>query len=611
MSDQLTSDQVTSDRIAFAPGETWDLASIFPGGPGGEAFNREAEALGEQIRILTAEADALPATFDANALARVFLALEGIVERLEQISTYAVCASAADATGKAALRADTIANDLVNRYGRAGVVPTARLISCTDAQFEALLALPALADLGGKLREQRRLARFRLPEGEEALATELTRDGALGWGELYELDSGAIRIPFDRGNGEERLSPGQLAPLVAHDDKALRDRAQVALEAGWRPISTRAAKVLTHLTGTRTVLNDRRKLDALDEPCANAKLERRTLDAMMEAARRAQPLMHRYLAAKARALTGSAQGTLSWADTFAHLGESGGKVAYADAQRFIVDQFGAFSPGLAGFARDALAGSWVEVEDRPGKRGGGFCADLPLSRQSRIFMTWGASARSVSTLAHELGHAFHNHVLHDVPPAQRRVPMTLAETASTFAELLVREASLAQVTAPAARLRLLDASLGDALAFLVNIPARFELELALYRLRADGPLDTDALEAETVAIFSKWYGPSVPVVDPTFWIGKAHFYIPTLAFYNFPYTFGYLFSNLVYERFRPLGAAGAPGYERLLRRTGDAWAEPIAKDDLGVDLGDPETWMSALGPVRRDLDAFLAMVEGS
>ena len=217
----------------------------------------------------------------------------------------------------------------------------------------------------------------------------------------------------------------------------------------------------------------------------------------------------------------------------------------------------------------------------------------------------------MSTLAHELGHAFHNHVLHEVPSAQRRVPMTLAETASTFAELLVREASLAQVTDEGARLRLLDASLSDALAFLCNIPARFELEQALYRLRAEGPLDPDAVEAETVAIFSKWYGPTVEKVDPTFWISKAHFYIPTLSFYNFPYTFGYLFSNLVYERFRPLGAAGAPGYERLLRRTGDAWAEPIARDELGVDLGSPDTWTSALKPVERDLAAFLAILEGS
>jgi pepF/M3 family oligoendopeptidase len=593
--------------MSFAPTETWDLASIFAGGPGGAPFLAEVDALGSAIAGLTTRADALPAGVAGDALSDVLLALDTLSERLEQVGSYAACAAAEDAGGKEARRAEALANDLYARFARAAVVPTARITDATDTTFEAFVARAELAHLDGALREKRRLGRMRLPEKEEALAAELSRDGVLGWGELYEMDAGALRIPFDRGHGVEQLSAGQLAPLVAHDDKAMRDRAQAALEAGWRPLGPRAAKVLTHLTGTRITLNERRGLGVLDEPCANAKIEPRTLDAMIEAARRAQPLMHRYLAAKARVRGGP----LSWADTVSHLGTAGGRVEYGEAQSFIVEQFGAFSPALAGFAQGALAGRWVEVEDRPGKRGGGFCADIPLARQSRIFMTWGGSARSMSTLAHELGHAFHNHVLHDVPAAQRRVPMTLAETASTFAELLVREAALGAVRDDQQRLRLLDASLADALAFLCNIPARFELEQALYRLRANGPLDPDELEAECVAIFSRWYGPSVATVDPTFWISKAHFYIASLSFYNFPYTFGYLFSNLVYERFRPLGAAGAPGYERLLRRTGDAWAEPIARAELGLDLGDPETWVSALGPVERDLRAFLALVDGS
>lgn len=591
--------------MTYAPSPTWDLESVLPGGPGGDAFAREAEALGAELTALTAQADALPAVPEPAALARVLLDLLALSERLDQLGTFAGCSVAADASGKAAIRADSLANDLHNRFSRAWVVPNARVGSCDEALFSVLLALPELAELQGLLLEKRRLARFRLPEQQEALAAELMRDGVSGWGELYDMDAGALRIPFDRGNGLESLSPGQLSPLLGHDDKDLRDRASAALQEGWRPIAPRAAKVLTHLTGTRMVLNERRGLHMLDEPCANAKMEPRTLEAMIEATRRARPLMRRYLAAKARHL---GQDSLSWADTYAQVGTGGGSHSYEDAQRFIVEQFESFSPSLSGFARRALEGRWVEVEDRPGKRGGGFCADLPLSRQSRIFMTWGGSARSLSTLAHELGHAFHNHVLHQVPAAQRRVPMTLAETASTFAELLVREASLAQVTDPGARLRLLDASLSDALAFLANIPARFELEQALYRMRAQGPLDPEALDAECVSIFRDWYGPSVPQVDPTFWISKLHFYIPTLSFYNFPYTFGYLFSNLVYERFRPLGAAGAPGYEQLLRRTGDAWAEPIAQEELGLDLGLPETWTRALSPVERDLEAFLAIV---
>jgi oligoendopeptidase F len=593
--------------MTYAPNETYDLDALFPGGPAGAAFSEAAAALSAELEALLARADALTERPAPGLFADLLLAFEDVGVRMEQLGTFTACAAAADAQGKAAIRAESRASELYNRLGRAWVVPNARIARGADEDFAALLAEPRIAHMRGMLEEKRRLARFRLPEAEDALSTELARDGILAWGELYDVESGGLRIRFDRGNGPEDLSPGQLSSVLAHEDKPTRDAAHAAYVGGWRTIADRCARALTHITGTRATLNARRGLDTLDEPLANAKMERATLDAMLACARHAQPMMHRYLALKARA---RGQEQLSWADTYALLGTAGGKIPYAQAQDFIVEQFDGFAPGLADFARRAFRERWVEVEDRPGKRGGGFCADAPLLGQSRIFMTWGGTARSVSTLAHELGHAYHNEALYAVPPAQRRVPMTLAETASTFAEALVREASLAAETDPGRRLRLLDGSLSDALAFLCNIPARFELEQALYRMRAEGPLDPEALCAETEAIFRRWYGPSVASVDPMFWASKLHFFIPSLAFYNFPYTFGYLFANLVYAHFRPLGAEGFPAYTDLLRRTGDAWAEPVARAGLGVELGDPATWLTALRPVERDFEAFEAAVQG-
>lgn len=594
--------------MPYAPSETWDLDILFRGGPAGDAFREETDALDAELRDLIRRADSLPPHPHPADLASVLLRLEALSERLEQHSTFAGCAAAADATGKDAVRAESRANDLWNLYSRASVVPHARVVRASDEEYEAIRSFPDLAHMAGHLGDLRRTARLRLPEAEEALSNELARDGIIGWGELYDVESGALRVRVDRGKGEEELSAGQASQLTMSEDPDLRERAYTALEAAWRSIGGRCAKALTHITGTRLVLNDRRGLDPLDEPLMRARIERRTLEAMMEAARGARPLLDRYLAAKARAM---GKDKLSWVDTHAPVGKSSGRVEYADAQELIVEQFQAFSPNLADFSRRAFRERWIEVEDRPNKRGGGFCADVPLSHQSRIFMTWGYNARSLSTLAHELGHAFHNEVLHPLPPARRRVPMTLAETASTFGEALVREATLAATTDPQARLRLLDSALGDALAFCANVPARYELELALYRMRREGPLEPEQLEAETTAIFRRWYGPAVSSVSPVFWSSKLHFFIAGISFYNFPYTFGYLFSALVYEHFRPLGAAGAPGYERLLRRTGDEWAESIASTELGVDLGDPAVWARALKPVERDLDAFCTLVEGS
>lgn len=593
--------------MPFAPAPTWNLDNIYVGGPMGAAFKEAASDAEDRLRGLLARSESLPAG-DLSALTLVLLDLERITLELQTLGTFAGCHAAADAVGRDALRADARANELWTLFGRASVTPNDRVIRMDEPSFQELLHDPMLEHMRGDVLERRRLGRLKLPEAEESLSTELARDGILAWGELYDQEAGALKIPFDRGNGMEQLSPGQLSQLLSREDKELRERAFAAQKEGWRRLAPICAKALTHITGTRITLNARRGLDLLDEPLCNAKIERSTLDALLETAKAATPLMQRYLAAKARAL---GQEKVSWTDLSALLGRSNAVVTYEHAQDFIVAQFRTFSPVLADFSERAFRESWVEIEDRPGKRAGGFCAEVPTRNESRIFMTWGNNERSLSTLAHELGHAFHSEVLANVPPAQRRLPMTLAETASTFGEALVREAALAETTDPDARLRLLDASLSDALAYLVNIPARFELEKRLYELRAEGPLDAEQLEAETTAIYARWYGPGVTETDPLFWANKLHFYIGGLAFYNFPYLFGYLFSALVYEHFRPMGPAGAPGYERLLRRTGDAWAEPIALEELGLDLADPATWALALRSVERDLVAFEAAVDGA
>lgn len=594
--------------MPFAPSETWELDNIFSGGPDGTAFNDEIQRLDAEVRALIVRADAVSDPIDLAVFVQLLLDLEGLVPALSEIAAFAACEAAAHATSEAAMRAEALSSDLWNLYSRAWVVPAHRIAFSDEATFAALLAHPSIPHMKGALKERRDNRRFRLSEKEDALATELQADAILAWGQYYDAESGALRIPFDRGNGVEQLSPGQVQNLMYSDDGALRMRAFEAYTGAWRSIGAECARALTHITGFRQVLNDRRKLDPLEEPLAGAHIERSTLEAMLEAARRAGPMLQQYLRAKAKVM---GKERLHWVDTLALVGTSGGAVSYGDAQDFIIEQFDVFSGHMSGFAKNALVNRWIEVEDRPGKRGGGFCTEIPLRKESRIFMTWGGSSRAVATLAHELGHAYHNEVLADLKPSQQRVPMTLAETASVFAETLVREASLARATDPGERLRLLDDSLSSTFAFLANIPARFEMERRLYELRRQGPLSASQLSAECRGIFARWYGDAVEVVDDTFWSNKLHFFIPTLAFYNFPYTFGYLFSALVYEHFRPMGPAGAPGYAKLLRRTGDEPAEVIAKEELGLDLGDPETWMKAMGSARRDLAAFLELVHGN
>lgn len=587
--------------MSYAPSEVWDLDVILPGGPAGAAFEAEYAAVEADLRALVARAEALEAVPAPAVFAGLLLDLERLSPRLDTLYSFTGCHAAAAARDDAAIRAEARMAALGGLAARAWVAPRDRVARMPDADFLALLSEASIGHMRNMLLADRAQGRLRLSEAEESLLAGLAQDGIGAWGHLYDVESGALSVTLDRGNGPETLSAGQAEQLLWDPDRRVRAVAFDAVRTAWGTIGRRCATALTHITGTRLTLNDRRGLDELDEPLVQSRIARSTLEAIVEACREARPAMVRYFAAKARALGVE---RLEWHDVAAPLGEAGQALSYAQAQDVIVRQFGEFAPGMAGFAERALRNRWIEVEDRPGKRGGGFCTEVAARHETRIFMTWAANDKAAGTLAHELGHAFHAEVLFGNPVAQRRLPMTLAETASTFAEALVREATRAQATTPGAQLRILDASLQDAAAFLCNIPARTTLERELYRMRRAGPLEADALREATVRIFGEWYGGQLASIDEMFWARKLHFYIPGLAFYNYPYTFGYLFANLVYEAFRPQGPAAEAAYRRLLGRTGDDDAETIAREELGLDLGDVATWRRALAGVLRDVDAF-------
>ncbi len=587
--------------------QTWDLDSIYAGGPAAAAFSDPLRAAMSRVAELCRRADALPTEPEPALFGQLLLDLEGLSPALEQLGSFAGCHASADSTSVEAQRAEALVTDLGARAARAWVVPSARLAFMSDESFRALTAEPALAHMVTMLEEKRAERRFRLPEGEDALATELARDGVLAWGQLYDVATGGLTTTVDRGRGPETLSASQTFNLFFDEDAGVRRRGFDAWTQAWQGVAPTCATILTHITGARQTLNDRRGIKPMDEWLFGARITEATLHAMMDAARAAGPMLHRYLAAKARFL---GVPKLDWCDIHAPIGKGDGKIAYADAQSFVLDQFRSFSPAMERFAARAFDGRWVETEDRPGKRGGGFCTGFPLRKESRIFMTWGDSMKSVSTLAHELGHAFHAEVLFREPPARQRLPMTLAETASTFGEIIVREAAMARAKEPAVRLRLLDEELTTALAFLVNVPARVDIEQSFYRQRRDGPLDPGALSASTEAILRSWYGESVGEVDRLFWCNKLHFFIGGLAFYNFPYTFGYLFSSLVYAQLRPLGPQGEAAWERLLARTGSESAEKIAKEELGLDLEDPATWLPGVRRLEPMLADYLAATGG-
>jgi pepF/M3 family oligoendopeptidase len=299
---------------------------------------------------------------------------------------------------------------------------------------------------------------------------------------------------------------------------------------------------------------------------------------------------------------------LSWFDLEAPLQGSSGPeanaISYDDAAKFIIEKFTAFSPKMGDFARRAFEQKWIEAEDRKGKRPGGFCTDIPLNKASRIFMTYSGTKESVLTLAHELGHAFHNHVIFEQPEMARHFPMNLAETASTFAEMIMSEAAFKQETDPQKRIILLDGKIQRSIVFLFNIHARFLFDVRFHEERKKGVLSGEELGKLMETAQKEAYCDALDVYHPFFWASKMHFSSTGVPFYNFPYTFGFLFSLGVYLRAHE-DKNFEDRYIALLADTGKLGVEDLAKKHLDVDLGKEHFWEQTLDFLKRDVQQFL------
>ncbi|QDV52642.1 M3 family oligoendopeptidase [Gimesia fumaroli] len=462
------------------------------------------------------------------------------------------------------------------------------------------------------LEDCKRNATLRLPKEQEILASQLAVDGLHAWGRLYDRLSGDLKIRImEKGELVER-SPGQVH--FDSPERSIRENNFFAANKAWDTIADSCADALNHLSGTRlTIYSHLPVTDHLDAPLIYNRMQRSTLDTMWSVISKRKQKLVQFLEKKAEML-GLSQ--LCWYDLNAPLPLSGGEspeIHYDRACELIVNSFDQFSPDLSEFAERALRERWIEAENRPGKRQGGFCTTFPVQKQSRIFMTYTNSADSMSTLAHELGHAYHSYVLKDVPYALSDYPMNLAETASTFAEAVLGEQRLKAAKSKAEELQILDGMLGDSVAFMMNIHSRFLFEDRLHQERQEGELTPDRFSELMQQAQKEAYAGALDDAgwNPQFWISKLHFYISELPFYNFPYTFGYLLSLGVYALADTFSDPSefAEKYRELLIATGCQVTEEAVANTFGYQLGETDFWNKSIDIIDRRVDRFLELAE--
>lgn len=600
--------------------DNWDLTPFFSGIKG-QDFTDYLNAVKKHLEIMLTET--APKLSSPKAASKVSLDEAASVineyERLEaeilHLCCYTECSRSEDLSNDAAASAQEQTDLLASSLRRLEAAILAYIGSLSDEGFDSLISMDSLISAAYKLRRMRRDAKFSMKPELEDLAAELEVTGFRAWENLYENIAGSLNFEIEDSQGNRRRVPMSLKVSLMEDpDAKVRAEALKNSNLAWKGAGESVAAALNSISGHRLKLQERRGLKHfLDQAAFESGLKRSTLETMMDTVASEFELPRAILRRKA-ALLGMER--LHFSDIYAPVdftaltGESAKSdrvYTWEEACRTVEAAFSRFDPDFGKFAHDALQAHWVESEVREGKRPGGFCISSTVIGQSRIFMTFQGNLGDVFTLAHELGHAYHEHVMGGMRPFCHYYPMTLAETASTFAEALLIDYLLSVPDlSRAEKLSLCQRRLDDAASYLLNIPMRYMFEREYYVRRASGALSAGDLCSLMEKTQREVYGDALDPqhLDPWFWASKGHFYITEVSFYNFPYTFGYLFSMGVYARAIKEGEAFRSKLRRLLCLTGSASCEDTARLGIGADLGSPEFWQESLSIIKRDFSAF-------
>ena len=451
------------------------------------------------------------------------------------------------------------------------------------------------------LRQCSVTAEHRMTDAEEDLALGLGLTGGTAWVRMRNDVAG--RMTADIDGIQEPVPLAVVRGMATSADAGLRDKAFAAEIEMWERNAVPFAAALNAHKGESITLNDRRGwTDDLAPVLAENGIDAEILDAMTSEVARSLPVFRRFMHTKADLL--DRPNGLRWADLVAPVGDaSSNEVTWDQAVTRVNDSFASFSPALARLATTAFSDGWVDAVPRDGKQGGAYC--MPVEGAvSRVFMNFDGSADSVQTLAHELGHAFHNAQLADRTELQRRTPRSLAETASIFCETIVVESLLADAD-PALELALLNTDLSGSNQVVVDIHSRFLFENELYRRRRKSTLSVSELNELMVDSQDTAYGNGLADGSrhPYMWAVKPHYFTP---FYNFPYTFGLLFGLGLYDRFITDPEAFRSGYDDLLSSTGMAPASELASA-FSIDLADPDFWRTSLSVIAARIDRFVEL----
>ena len=581
---------------------TWDLTPFFPSVASPEfasAFAAYGGAIAEAEKLWDREAVAGGGEkASVSAVETVVKTLNDLLTRERLFSSYLECLVTTNSK-------DEVAAARMSEYESLGArlskLQTRFALWIGGQDVDALIqSSETLAGHEYALRKLQVRSKHLMETRLESLVSDLRLSGSLAWVKLHSNLTSQIMVAVDG----DVMPMTAVRNLASHPDRAKRASAYQAELAAWTDNEVAIAACLNGIKGEVNTLGKSRKWHSpLDEALYNANIDRATLDAMMTAARESYPVFRRYLKTKAKALGIE---KLAFHDLFAPIGEGTKQWPYEEACAFVGENFRKYSDKMGDFAERTFRENWIDVGPRNGKVGGAYCSGV-RREESRILMNYDPSYNWVSTLAHELGHAYHNLCLAERTPLQAETPATMAETASIFCETIVKEAALATV-GKADQLVILEACLQNQCQVVVDISSRFLFEQSVFERRAARELSASEFCQLMLDAQKQTYGDGLDerLLHPYMWSVKPHYY-STYSFYNFPYMFGLLFGLGLYAIYKQDPSTFKARYDELLSSTGLADAPTLAAK-FGIDVRSVDFWRGSLAQIAADVERFERLV---
>lgn len=579
---------------------TWDL-SVFYESLQDPAFRRDIEEIHERL----SEGHALLASDTAplGQLEGLTRLLETLVNKLYKAFSFCNLTLATDAQNDVALKyMDELSQLMVD----VEVFQSAftRHIGSLENLEDLIAASPLLTVNAFILREAREQAAHLLPESMEKWMLRMSLSGGDAFSKLRDQLMGTHLVELD---GKQQPLPA-VRGMAYDPDPQVRKKAYEAELASYAKVELPMAFCLAGIKGEALTMAEAKGYpDPLTRQLAESRMDHETLQAMLTAIQEALPDFRRYLRAKARLL--GYQDGLPFYDLFAPVTKAGARYTPQQAQKLLVDVFTKVHPKLGTFIDQAFENRWIDLYPKEGKEGGAFCAGNHELKISRILSNFVGSFSDVSTLAHELGHAWHNRCLESVGVLMADPPMALAETASIFNETLLNH-TIRQSADEETAFGLLEGNLQETTQVVVDIYSRYLFESAVFEARKTHIPSARELKDMMLDAQEKAYGDGLDQEfrHPWMWVCKPHYYSLNQHFYNFPYAFGLLFGLGVFAKYQEQGNTFMPRYDALLAACGSGKVADVAAS-VGIDVRSTDYWRSALSVIRGEIDQFVAMVE--